>query len=66
MIPFPSQPIPVGSYSYPLAIALAPSGPLAVVAGTYAGRAALVNTRTRRTIAQVTTGSYPVAIAITR
>jgi YVTN family beta-propeller protein len=55
----------VGRYSYPLAITLAPAGPTAVVAETYAGRAAIVNTRTRRTIAKVKTGGYPVAVAIT-
>ncbi len=59
-------PIGVGTYSYPLAIALAPSGHTAVVVGTYAGRVALLDTRTRRTIARIKTGRYPVAVAIAR
>jgi hypothetical protein len=37
-----------------------------MVAGTYAGRAALVDLRTRRTIARIKTGRYPVAVAIAR
>jgi DNA-binding beta-propeller fold protein YncE len=57
-------PISVGTYAYPTAIAL--TGHTAVVAGTYAGRAALVDLRTRRTIARIKTGRYPVAVAIAR
>jgi hypothetical protein len=34
-----------------------------VVAGTYGGRAVLVDTRTKRAIARIKTGRYPVAIA---
>jgi YVTN family beta-propeller protein len=34
------------------------------VVGTFAGRVALLNTRTRRTIAQIKIGRYPVAVAI--
>jgi hypothetical protein len=56
------QPISVGIYSYPTAIALA--GRTAVVVGTYAGRAVLVDTRTGRAIARIKTGRYPVAVAI--
>lgn len=57
------RPIPVGRYAYPTTIALAPGGTTAVVASPYAGRVTLVNTRTRHTT-PVTTGSYPVAVAI--
>ena len=60
----PARPIRVGLYSYPTAITLAPSGHLGVVVGTYAGRVALINTRTRHTVAWVTVGSYPVAAAV--
>jgi YVTN family beta-propeller protein len=35
-----------------------------VVIGTYAGRATLVNTRTRKVVARITVGLYPVAVAI--
>jgi YVTN family beta-propeller protein len=59
-----SRPIRVGIYSYPTAITLAPSGPISVVVGTYAGRVTLINTRTRHAIAWITVGSYPVAAAI--
>ena len=52
----------MGIYSYPTAIALA--GRTAVVVGTYAGRAVLVDTRTGQAIARIKTGRYPVAVAI--
>jgi YVTN family beta-propeller protein len=51
-------------YNYPTAITLAPSGGTAVVVGTYAGKVALIDTRTRHAIAQVKVGAYPVAAAI--
>ncbi len=35
-----------------------------VVVGTYAGRVALINTRTRHTVAWITVGSFPVAAAV--
>ena len=60
----PGHPIRVGIYSYPTAITVPPSGHTSVVVGTYTGRVALVNTRTRHTIAWITVGSYPVAAAI--
>ena len=59
-------PIPVGIYTYPLAIALAPAGDTAVVVGTYAGRVTLINTRTRRVTARIAVGRYPLAAAIAR
>lgn len=55
---------PVGIYSYPTAITLAPSGQFGVVVGTYDGRVALISTRTRHTVARITVGSFPVAAAI--
>jgi YVTN family beta-propeller protein len=51
-------------YNYPTAITLAPSGGTAVVVGTYAGKVALIDTRTRHTITQVKVGAYPVAAAV--
>lgn len=53
------------TYSYPTAIALAPSGTTAVVADTYAGQVTLIDTGTQHPIAQITVGNYPVAVAIT-
>jgi hypothetical protein len=58
------DPAPDIGDSYPLAIALAPSGHTAVVVGTFAGRVVLLDTRTRRTIAQIKICRYPVAVAI--
>jgi YVTN family beta-propeller protein len=59
-------PIPVGIYTYPLAMAVTPSGDTAAVIGTYAGRVILVNTRTRRVTAKITVGRYPLTAAIAR
>jgi hypothetical protein len=58
------HPIRTGIYTYPTAVGLTPSGATAVVVGTYAGRATLVSTRSRKVIARVTVGLYPVAVAI--
>ena len=58
------RPIPVAAYSYPTAIALAPSGPIAVIIGTYGDVVTLLDTSTGKTLATVTVGSYPVAAAI--
>jgi YVTN family beta-propeller protein len=55
--------IPVGIYSYPTAIALAPSG-TAVLVGTYSGQVRLLDTHTRHVIARIPVGSLPVAVAI--
>jgi YVTN family beta-propeller protein len=43
---------------------LAPSGPDAVVVDTYSGQVTLINTSTRRPVATISTGGYPVAVAI--
>jgi YVTN family beta-propeller protein len=55
--------IPVGIYSYPTAIALAPSD-TAVLVGTYSGQVRLLDTHTRHVIARIPVGSLPVAVAI--
>jgi YVTN family beta-propeller protein len=52
-------------YNYPTAITLAPGGGTAVVVGSYAGKVTLIDTHTRRALAQVKVGAYPVAAAIT-
>ena len=58
------RPVSVGRYSYPLAIALTPSGGTAVVLGSYAGTVSPISTRTRQEVARIKTGRYPVAVAI--
>lgn len=58
------KPIPVGVHSYPTAITLDHSGATAVVLDTYGGQVSLVSTRSRRQLARITVGSYPVAAAI--
>jgi YVTN family beta-propeller protein len=55
--------IPVGIYSYPTAIALAPSG-TAVVVSTCSGQVRLLDTHTRHVMARILVGSLPVAVAI--
>jgi YVTN family beta-propeller protein len=53
-------------YSYPTAIALAPSGHTAIVVGSYAGKVTLIDTRTRKATAHIAVGAYPVAAAVAR
>jgi YVTN family beta-propeller protein len=55
----------VGTYSYPTAIELPTVGATAVVVSPYAGQVTLLNTTTRKAMATVNVGSYPVAAAIT-
>ena len=58
--------ISVGTYSYPTQIVPVHGEPAAVVADTYAGRISIVSTRSRRQLARVKVGRYPLAIAIAR
>ncbi len=58
------RPILIGIYSYPTAIQLAPTGTTAVVVSPYAGQVTLLDTASRRAVATVNVGNYPVAAAI--
>ncbi|MFY9890035.1 MAG: hypothetical protein WAK71_17100, partial [Streptosporangiaceae bacterium] len=58
------RPVSVGLYSYPTAITLAPTGSTAVVVDTYGDQVTLVSTSSRRALASINVGSYPVAAAI--
>jgi DNA-binding beta-propeller fold protein YncE len=61
----PATRSPVGTYSYPTSIILAPGGSTAVVLGPYDGTVRLLNTRTRTAAKPVKVGALPVAVAVT-
>jgi DNA-binding beta-propeller fold protein YncE len=56
--------VSVGVYAYPTTIAPVPGMAKAIVVGTYGGKVALLNTRTRHTQATTRVGRYPVAVAV--
>ncbi|MGO9976385.1 MAG: hypothetical protein ACLP01_26980 [Solirubrobacteraceae bacterium] len=56
--------ISLGGSTYPIALALAPGGRMAVVVDTGSGQATVVDLRTRRSSPPIGTGVNPVAVAI--
>jgi len=59
----PGTPILIGTYAYPLAMAITPDGRTAEVVDNYAGKVTTINLATRRRTA-VEVGEYPSAIVI--
>ncbi len=57
--------ISLGGSTYPIALALAPGGQIAVVVDTGSGQVTVVDLRTRRSSPPISTGLNPVAVAIT-
>jgi YVTN family beta-propeller protein len=61
-----ARPLSVGTYSYPVEMAVDPAGTLGVVIDTYAGQVSLIATRTGRVSAPITVGGFPSAVAFAR